>query len=284
MLSKLFILSVLSLSLAMMSVANAASKDQKSVVKKIENVNEDKAQAKVLRMPASDVCRPFFYAVFDLQQAVSLNLLWDNEQGVVVDCLMQALRGTLDITHQKDRNAFNRVVAALLRLIENKTSGGMDVVKKIQSKSDISIISALSLGARNENRETRLNSTGLLTNIVANNSVCVVMDHLADPALLRSEYGLAGRVNLLAAVAVVAPWAQKSNYNNMMKLVKFVESQKDQVTVNLDDAEIIRNLKDRLAYQNTLKNPNKKSDKPEMQECRSMKIQWADTSDFSLKY
>lgn len=232
-----------------------------------------------------EACAPYFSSVFESNTAISDGLLQDED--LAIDCLVQALKKlSQDVVspniEESKRGALNRAAAALLRIVEN---GEIPAIKKIRLKDDISVASVLSFGARNEDRETRLNCTGLLSNIIDNSNVCVPMDHLSDPELSKFEWGINGRANLIAVVSVVAPWAQKSNYTNMEKLVSFLETQLAGQENIPKTNELLKNLKDRLSYQDKLSTPDKSNDNSTiMEECRKMRAKWANTPQFTLDY
>lgn len=228
-----------------------------------------------------DECVPYFTSVFDSNKSISYGLLEEGKRLTAIKCLVQALKKlspdvvSPDIEESK-RGALNRTAAALLRIVDK---GGFPSIQEIRKYDDISVASVLAFGSRNDDRETRLNSMNLLSNIIDNSTVCVPMDHLADP-----DIGINGRANLIAVVSVVAPWAQQSNFNNMKRLVEFlkikIEEQEDVQKTN----ELIKTLIDRLDYQDTIQNPNKNTETSIMDECRNMPAKWANTPQFTLDY
>lgn len=231
--------------------------------------------SEALPEPQGEACAPYFTSVFDSNSAISAGLLQNESLAII--CLVDALKKlSLDIVspaiQESKRDALNRATAALLRIMDR---GKQTAIDKIRDRDDISVASVLSLGARNENRETRLNCTNLLSNIIDNSTVCVPMDHLADPALPQSEWGKNGRANLLAVVSVVAPWAQKSNYNNMKQLEAFLRNQLEGEADIQQTKDILSNFSDRLSYQDGISNPNKNIDAPIMEECQNMPTKWA---------
>ncbi len=235
--------------------------------------------------PQRVMCEAYFSSVFNSNSVVSSGLLQNEDKAI--QCLVDALK----LLSQKvvspridesNRSALNRVAGALLRITD---LGRMTAINKIRSMDDISVASVLSFGARNEYRETRLNCTALLSNIIDNSTVCVPMDHLADPELLKDEWGVSGRANLIAVVSVVAPWAYKSNYENMQKLVKFLDTQLSDEKDVSKTIGIVQNLRARLLYQDTLSSPNKDKDPTDlMAECRNRGVIWAVTPQYKLIY
>ncbi len=237
---------------------------------------------------AQGQCDPYFRSVFESNTAISAELLVNED--LAIECLVQSLKRLSQNVvspniEESKRGALNRASAALLRIVDKGKMPPIDAIQKIRLKDDISVASVLSFGARNEDRETRLNSAGLLSNIIDNSTVCVPMDHLADPELLKSEWGINGRANLIAVVSVVAPWAYKSNYTNMKQLVDFLEKQLEGKENILETKDILNNLKARLLYQDTLSNPNRNSDNSRIMEgCQKMQPKWANTPQFKLNY
>ncbi|WP_291398646.1 hypothetical protein [Devosia sp.] len=237
--------------------------------------------------PSSDAkgCDPFNEAVFASPAAVPDALLAAPQ---ATDCLM----GTLATLSQRnagaqlspaDQGALVRASGALDKLI---AGGGMDAINRMRAVDSVGIVDLLSWGATSADYDTRANATNLLTNIIDNTTVCVVMDHLADPTLTTTDDGIKGRANLLATVSVVAPWATKSNYQNMWALSAFLGKQVDAGSAPTTQ-KLLQNFGARLAFQNSLppSKANKNFESPGLlQSCQDYTPRWATSGDFVLQY
>ena len=103
----------------------------------------------------------------------------------------------------------------------DKQSGNSDGLNRFitlfRDKSSLATISALTFGARNDDKDLRLNSVLLLGNVIDNRSVCVPLTHLNDPDFMKATEAVKARANLLGVVSVVAPWAYRENFNSIQK-------------------------------------------------------------------
>jgi hypothetical protein len=204
------------------------------------------------------------------------------------NCLMGALttlsQREVDGQLSTDDNlALLRATGALGKII---AKGQGDPIARIREADSIAIVDLLAYGAKSTDYDTRANTTNLLTNIIDNSTVCVVMDHLADPTLSASEDGFKGRAALLATVSVVAPWATKSNYENMKQLSGYLDGQVD-VGKAPKTGELLKNFDERLDYQGTL--PVEKANKNfenagSLTSCQNYTPRWATSGAFVLHY
>lgn len=228
-------------------------------------------------------CGLYDAAVFSTPGSVPDPLL---DSPIATVCLMGALtqlsiRAPGGQLTPDDEAALVRVSGALGKLIDRF---GTKAIEQMREADSLGVIDLLSYGATNPNTDTRLNSTALLSNIIDNSTVCVAMDHLADPALAGTDYGIKGRANLLASVSVVAPWATKSNYANMEALSAFVGEQLQAGTM-LKTQDLLKNFNDRLQYQDSLANPNKEHENSDLlSSCQSYQPKWAVGGAFQLSY
>ena len=155
----------------------------------------------------------------------------------------------------------------------DKLTAGSDGLKKFISifreKNSINVISVLSFGARNENRDLRLSSVLLLGNVIDNRFVCVPLVQLNDPDLVSTDYGINGRANLLGVISVVAPWAYAENFSSIRKTREIISTQ-----VNRDDPKfkgtvnILDNIQNRLSSQTDDSNKGVPLDKAMTEACR----------------
>lgn len=235
-------------------------------------------------MLPADGCSPISGAVFGTSGAVPDSLLADAT--TAMPCLVDTLKDlarrvrTTEIG-EPERDALNRATAALGKLIDSK---GVPMIQQVREVDTPDVVSLLSFGARSNDRTTRLNSTLVLSNIVDNSTVCVVMDHLADPDLTRSVEGRNGRANLLAVVSVVAPWAMKSNYQNMQKLIGYVAADikdKDDVA---DTTRILANFEERLKFQDKVDPPNRNVDSLASRSCWAWTPLYGSNTAFRIEY
>lgn len=237
---------------------------------------------------AQDVARPlagcdeFDQAVFATPGSVPDVLLDSSE---ATNCLMGALttlsqREVDGKLSPDDQLALVRASGALGKIV---AKGGTDAIAQMRQADSLAIVDLLAYGAKSTDYDTRANSTNLLTNIIDNSTVCVVMDHLADPALAASEDGFKGRAALLATVSVVAPWATKSNYENMQQLSGYLDHQIEASTAP-KSANLLKNFDARLAYQTKLPLGQASKDFDSVAGCQAYTPRWATSGGFVLHY
>jgi hypothetical protein len=201
---------------------------------------------------AKDSCSVFADAAVAGEGPLPQFLLADED--VAIPCLVGtptqlAPTVTSPEIDPKTTATMNRVTAALGLLIDRS---GMTAIDKIRAVDNLSVAQLLAYGSRTTDKSTRDNSMVLLSNIVDNSTVCVVLDQMADPALAEGAAGLQARANLLASVSVVAPWAMKSNYEQMRSLAGYLEADlADEKDVD-QTRRLLTNFIDRLDYQTTL--------------------------------
>lgn len=233
---------------------------------------------------SADGCTPISGAVFGASGAVPDSLLADAT--AAMPCLVDTLKDlarrvrTTEIG-EPERDALNRATAALGKLIDSK---GVPMIQQVREVDTLDVVSLLSFGARSNDRTTRLNSTLVLSNIVDNSTVCVVMDHLTDPDLTKSTEGKNGRANLLAVVSVVAPWAMKSNYQNMQKLISYVAEDingKDDVA---DTTRILASFEERLEFQDKVVQANRNVDSLASKSCWQWAPLYGSNTAFKIEY
>ncbi|MDC9823764.1 hypothetical protein PRN20_08465 [Devosia sp. ZB163] len=234
-------------------------------------------------MGSKDACAPFTEAT-KTPGAVPDELLADMDTSV--PCLMGVLgdlakQGAKAELVETERDKLNRATAALGKLISAK---GVPAIDQMRALDTTEIASLLSFGARSGDYATRVNSTMLLSNIVDNSTVCVVMDHLADPQLTTTEGGKNGRANLLSVASVVAPWAMRSNYANMQKLLDYVEEDIVDETDVAQTTRIVAAFKERLAFQEKVAVPNRNIDSAEARRCNEWPVLYDNSAGFRIQY
>jgi hypothetical protein len=136
----------------------------------------------------------------------------------------------------------------------DKQSGNSDGLNRFitlfRDKSSLATISALTFGARNDDKDLRLNSVLLLGNVIDNRSVCVPLTHLNDPDFMKATEAVKARANLLGVVSVVAPWAYRENFNSIQKTHDSIENQISRNDPGLKTTvSILDNIQQRLAAQ-----------------------------------
>lgn len=104
----------------------------------------------------------------------------------------------------------------------------------------------LVLAASSSEQVLRLNASFVLANIVNPSLTCVIVDHLADPDLARSESGRNGRANLLGILRAMANWADPFTRALMREALAATASQINAET-NVETAKsLILDLQKRL--------------------------------------
>jgi len=156
-------------------------------------------------------------------------------------------------------------------------------INHIREIDGIPFAKVLAWGARNQDRQVRLATTILLANVVDNNSVCVVLDHLHDQTYLETPAGLSGRVNLLSVVSVIAPWAYEENYQNILRAVQTIRPTVEDNKEMAKTTDLLSSICERLKFQEGLKAANKDVALPdELRACVDYELQWA--NDKQLTY
>jgi hypothetical protein len=183
---------------------------------------------------------------------------------------------------------------AMIRIIiannERKEAGGAETlnpaVQEFRKHANLDAASSLVYGARMADDDARLNGTLVLGNVVDNQTVCVPLDHLYDPALGSNAtgYHVRGRANLLGVVSVVAPWAYKENYANIRTLWQYMSNELEAVKDRSDlkqTFEIVNNIKARLDFQDEAAskgqpvNKNTSLSERHLDACKFYRKRWA---------
>ena len=152
--------------------------------------------------------------------------------------------------------ALRTITARLVKLDEDQQANGQPkkfldpFIAKFRQLDDIDTVAVLAYGVRSEVSDLRLNSLVILGNIIDNKTVCVALAHLNDPTLLDSANGANGRANLLATIAVPAPWAFKENFENISRTAQAINGSIDKSDPNLRyTAYALDNINERLKSQ-----------------------------------
>lgn len=154
------------------------------------------------------------------------------------------------------------------------------VITAFREVDNLDVASVLSFGARTTDYNVRLNAMLVFSNVVDNTTVCAPIDHLYDKRLEGDDDAAAkGRVNLLAVVNVVAPWAYRENYLNIENVQKYwsakaAENQKYRGLVTY-----LENIKSRLESQPASSN-KAVSLTPQLGACRQYVKKWAPAEQF----
>jgi hypothetical protein len=159
-------------------------------------------------------------------------------------------------------------------------------IQEFRKYSTLDAASSLAYGARTEDDNARLNGTLVLGNVVDNQSVCVVLDHLYDPEFgpNAASYHVRGRANLLGVASVVAPWAYKENYTNIMTLWRYMSDTLEALKERTDlkqTFDILNNIKIRLDFQDEAErkhqevNKNKSLKERGLDACKYYRPKWA---------
>jgi hypothetical protein len=121
-----------------------------------------------------------------------------------------------------------------------------------------------------------LNALVILGNIIDNTTVCVPIDHLYDPVLIKGDEALASkwRANLLGVVAVPAPWANKENYNAILRVQQYWKQKVAEDPRFQSLSDVLENIGKRLETQS---NPNRNETLKQagLTSCLDYKPKWA---------
>lgn len=166
-----------------------------------------------------------------------------------------------------------RVTGALRSILSTQGNGAIRSYRRFDSP-DATI--ALAFAARSQDPSLRINATLILADVIDNTTVCVAIDHLYDPDLLKPSGGDSGRINLIGVVSVAAPWSYRENFDNITRLAAKLRrdlSGQDNVS---QTREVLANLESRLKFQSTLKAPNMLQSLPaDMRDCAGYQPVWA---------
>ncbi|QOZ51517.1 hypothetical protein [Bradyrhizobium sp. CCBAU 53338] len=114
----------------------------------------------------------------------------------------------------------------------------------------IDTFAVLTVGARSDNYDVRLNSILILGNVMDEEYTCVPLVQLLDGDLDTAEYGVNARANLLGALARAAPFVYAEDFTNIRNVVAAVAK-----NVKADDPKfkqssaILENIDQRLNAQ-----------------------------------
>jgi hypothetical protein len=139
-----------------------------------------------------------------------------------------------------------RLTGAARTVLVNR---GAAAVAEFREAGDAEFVATLAFAARSEAQNLRVNATRVLADIVDNNNVCVVIDHLYDPELDTSPHGPSGRVNLLGVVSVQAIWAYRENHANIETLVRETRRRLEGQPEVSQTLSVLDNIDQRLRYQ-----------------------------------
>lgn len=203
-------------------------------------------------------------------------------------CLIEII-GTLkdDIRNNRRLDQFIRATGGLRIIIgdSERPAQANRVISWIRQNANLDMASSLAYGARSGSDNARLNSVLVFGNVVDNRTVCVPIDHLYDPAIKdirptpENSAQIRGRANLLAIVAVVAPWAYSENYKNIERVFEEVSKSVGENQGNYElkgTYDILKKLQERLEYQKNLPHPPMRDSIPaEHALCKKYTPTWA---------
>lgn len=159
---------------------------------------------------------------------------------------------------------------------------GAQAIQTFRRFDGVETASVLAFAARDDDPNLRINATLVLADVIDDATACVAIDHLYDPALLKSAGGESARINLVGVVSVVAPWGYRETYANIERLAEKLSADiRGQENVS-QAAEVLANLKARLRFQ---KAPNRFAPLPgDMRDCAAYEPMWANTQRQNLIY
>jgi len=173
----------------------------------------------------------------------------------------------------RDSPQLVRITGALRTVLVNDSVGALEEFRRLD---DLDVISVLAFAARGDDQSARINATRILSDVVDNNTICVILDHLYDPELGSSDSGASGRVNLLGVTSVLAPWAYQENYQNIRRLVDYMRRQVSGAGDFATSVRVLDNIEERLRFQDSLKNKYKDGQLPSnLRDCVGYKPLWA---------
>jgi hypothetical protein len=121
---------------------------------------------------------------------------------------------------------------------------------EFQKAQTIDTASALTAGARSNDKDMRLSAVLVLGNVIDERYACVPLVQIFDPNLSTAEYAVNARANLLGMLSRVAPFVYNEDYKNIRNVRQTIGQ-----TVSPDDASlaqtrlILQNIDQRLDAQ-----------------------------------
>jgi hypothetical protein len=233
--------------------------------------------------PTREECLPYQTAVLKSIPFPDNRLASDWQKAA--RCLaiaLDELKGPIEAQWEKKENPdawaqFVRATAMIRIVIANKERKDKDpgaadapnpAIQEYRAQATLDSASSLAFGTRTGDDSARLNATLVFGNVVDNQSVCVAIDHLYDPVLGPDAafHHVRGRANLLGVISVVAPWAYKENYANILAIWTHMSRQLEAVKDRGDlkqTFDILKNIRTRLDFQDELERkgqqPNRKT-------------------------
>jgi hypothetical protein len=181
----------------------------------------------------------------------------------------------------RDLARFIQVTGAIRSILGN---GSIAAINDFRDLDNLDVIMVLAFAARSNDQVARVNAALILSDVIDNNSICVVIDHLYDPAINAPD-SRSGRLNLLGVATVVAPWAYRENFDNLKRLQDYItpvvaaESDADQTR------RVLQNLAERLDFQKDTPESQKNSALPgDLRECYRYLPVWANLNGKQLIY
>ena len=182
------------------------------------------------------------------QKALSSDLLFGGADTML--CLVEVLDGLKEKVREPElsfetSDLLLRASGAIRSILATQ---GQAAIREFRTHDDPDTISVLAFAARSADPGLRINATLVLADVIDNSTVCVPIDHLYDPSLLKSPGGESGRINLMGVVSVVAPWAYRENFDNIARLVGKLDGEIDPKGTK-QAHDVLTNLEARLAFQ-----------------------------------
>lgn len=211
-----------------------------------------------------------------------------NDWQLAIPCLVEILASLKDdVKSGKKIDQFVRTTGAIRIIIASKEGSEKPnpAITLFRKNATLDVASTLAYGARSDAGNARLNAVLVFGNVIDNQFVCVPIDHLYDPKIMNAEPSptnvsqVRARVNLLAVVAVVAPWAYKENFENLERVYEATAEAFEATKGDWEmesTADVLRRLKERLEYQKRIPNPPMNTYLPAgLDACKYYKPLWA---------
>ena len=212
-------------------------------------------------------------------------LLLKNEDAIA--CLTSILsamksRITSPVLERRDLARFVQVTGALRTVLAN---GGLPAIAAFREADNLDTMTVLAYGARSDDQNARVNAALILADVIDNSGLCVVIDHLYDPAVNASDAGKSGRLNLLGIASVAAPWAYRENFQNLERLDEYFEPIVKRESNSQQTRSVLANLEERMAFQRRGADMNKNAPLPgNLRQCYQYTPIWANKDGERLVY
>lgn len=143
---------------------------------------------------------------------------YTNQYQATLHCVAETLPGFLEGIEQnenykgarQDQWAYIALTGAAVSIFDRH---GAEAIQFFRKHDSLNVAQVLAAGSRHRNRQIRINSANVFSNVIDNSTLCVALDYLNAPVRESDvdNSDIFGRANLLYVANVVSKWAYKEN-------------------------------------------------------------------------